>query len=289
MGGKTSYTSEMPGLEEVEAPFYYLSDTSQIPVFKQTSKPSDAMNLQNSRKPTLMKVRNGRLLDKQPSLNREGFAFSKQTTKVTDFFNDSELATIYEPEIEDLIKKLTGGTEVVVFDHTRRSTVPEQREKYNARDPVPAPHSDFSDESAEQRMRDVFGNKIGNRLHRRFAMVNAWRSMTSNIEQWPLAVCDARTINEDLLVDTYRHAPHRAEPSFEYSRSSSTRHATFDSGHRWFYFPEMQRNEVLLFKNYDTINDGTARLSLHSAFEDPFTPPEPKPRESIETRAFVFF
>ena len=191
--------------------------------------------------------------------------------------------------MEELIKKLTGGTEVIVFDHTRRSTVPEQREKHNARDPVPAPHSDYSDASVEQRMRDVFGDKAGERLDRRFAMVNAWRSMTGTIEQWPLAVCDARTINENLLIDTYRHAPHRAEPSFEYSRSSSTRHATFDSAHRWFYFPEMQRDEVLLFKNYDTIKDGTARFSLHSAFEDPFTPPEPKPRESIETRAFVFF
>ena len=76
-----------------------------------------------------MKIQNGRLLSKQPSLDMEGFAFSKQTTEVIDFFDDSELAIVYEPEIEDLIKKLTGGTEVVVFDHTRRSTVPEQREK----------------------------------------------------------------------------------------------------------------------------------------------------------------
>ncbi len=289
MGDETSNTSEMAGLEEIEAPFYYLSDISETPVFTQTSKPSDSNNFQNSLKPTLMKIQNGRLLAKQPSLDTEGFAFSKQTTEVVDFFDDSEVDIVYTPKIEELIKKLTGGTEVIAFDHTRRSTVPEQREKYNARDPVPAPHSDYSDASAEQRMRDVFGDKIGDRLDRRFAIVNAWRSMTGTIEQWPLAVCDARTINEDLLIDTYRHAPHRAEPSFEYSRSSSTRHATFDSAHRWFYFPEMQRDEVLLFKNYDTIKDGTARFSLHSAFEDPFTPPEPKPRESIETRVFVFF
>ena len=52
---------------------------------------------------------------------------------------------------------------------------------------------------------------------------------------------------------------------------------------------EMKRDEVLLFKNYDTLKDGTARFALHSAFEDPSTPQNPKPRESIETRAFVFF
>ena len=138
-------------------------------------------------------------------------------------------------------------------------------------------------------MHDVFGKQVSDKLNRRFAMVNAWRSMTGTIEEWPIAVCDARTVNENLLVDTYRHAPHRAEPSFEYARASSTRHAAFDSSHRWYYFPEMKRDEVLLFKNYDTLKDGTARFALHSAFEDPSTPQNPRPRESIETRAFVFF
>ena len=120
MGDETSNTSEMAGLEEIEAPFYYLSDTSETPVFKQTSMP------------TLMKIQNGRLLAKQPSLDTEGFAFSKQTTEVVNFFDDSELDIVYTPKIEELIKKLTGATEVLAFDHTRRSTVPEQREKHNA-------------------------------------------------------------------------------------------------------------------------------------------------------------
>jgi hypothetical protein len=51
----------------------------------------------------------------------------------------------------------------------------------------------------------------------------------------------------------------------------------------------MARNEVVLLKNYDTLTDGTARYSLHSAIEDPTTPPDAAPRESIESRAFAFF
>jgi hypothetical protein len=51
----------------------------------------------------------------------------------------------------------------------------------------------------------------------------------------------------------------------------------------------MTADEVLLFKNYDTLTDGTARYALHSAFEDPNTPANPVPRETIETRAFVFY
>ena len=280
---------KMEVTEEIEAPFFYLKDTSKTPINRQTNTAKDTNDFRATRDPTVMKIKNGRLLATDPSLDREGFAFLKQVSKVVNFFDDSELNTIYSLEIEDLIRRASGGREVVVFDHTRRSTAPEQREKYNARDPVPAPHSDYSDTSAEQRMHDVFGKKVSDRLNRRFAMVNAWRSMTGTIEEWPIAVCDARTVNENLLVDTYRHAPHRAEPSFEYARSSSTRHAAFDSSHRWYYYPEMKRDEVLLFKNYDTLKDGTARFALHSAFEDPSTPQNPKPRESIETRAFVFF
>ena len=279
----------MAVVEEIEAPFFYLKDTSKTPINRQTNTAKDTNDFQATRDPTVMKIKNGRLLATDPSLDREGFAFFKQVSKVVNFFDDSELDTIYSLEIEDLIRRASGGREVVVFDHTRRSTAPEQREKYNARDPVPAPHSDYSDTSAEQRMHDVFGKQVSDKLNRRFAMVNAWRSMTGTIEEWPIAVCDARTVNENLLVDTYRHAPHRAEPSFEYARSSSTRHAAFDSSHRWYYYPEMKRDEVLLFKNYHTLKDGTARFALHSAFEDPSTPQNPRPRESIETRAFVFF
>ena len=95
MGDETSNTSEMASLEEIEAPFYYLSDTSKTPVLKQPSRPSDTNKFQSSRKPTLMKIENGRLLAKQPSLDTEGFAVSKQTTEVVDFFDDSELAVVY--------------------------------------------------------------------------------------------------------------------------------------------------------------------------------------------------
>jgi hypothetical protein len=208
---------------------------------------------------------------------------------VSDFYDDAQLTSVYAPELESLIARLTGATEVVVYDHTRRSSDGAHREQHNWRDPVPLPHSDYTDRSAAQRMRDVFADDADDRLTRRFAIVNVWRSMTGPIEQWPLAVCDARSVNDDLMHKIVRSAPHRTEPSFEYSRSSETRHASYDANHRWFYFPQMTRNEALLFKNYDTLQDGTARYALHSAFEDPTNPPDPAPRESIESRAFLFF
>ncbi len=280
---------ELAAPSEIEVPIFYLVDTGETPVFRQTDKASDSVTIAGTRVPHPMTIRNARLLPNEFSLDREGFAFAEHATAVTDFFDDAQLASVYTPELEVLIARLAGASEVKVFDHTRRSSDGAQREKRDWRDPVPLPHSDYTDRSVRQRMRDVYGYDAEDRLARRFAVVNAWRSMTGPVEQWPIAMCDARTIDDSLMHKIEREAPHRTEPSFEYSRSSETRHASYDANHRWFYFPQMTRDEVLLFKNYDTLRDGTARYALHSAFEDPTGPADPAPRESIESRAFVFY
>ncbi len=284
-----SQDQELASPSGIEVPIHYMVDTGETPVFHQTDSPADRITMRGTREAHPMTIRNARLLPNDFSLDVEGFAFAEHVTKVTDFYDDAQLTSVYVAELEKLIARLTGATEVVVFDHTRRSSDGAHREKHNWRDPVPLPHSDYTDRSAAQRMRDVFSDDADDRLNRRFAIVNVWRSMTGPIEQWPVAVCDARSINDDLMHTIVRSAPHRAEPSFEYSRSSETRHASYDANHRWFHFPRMTRNEALLFKNYDTLQDGTARYALHSAFEDPTSAPDAAPRESIESRAFMFF
>ena len=50
----------------------------------------------------------------------------------------------------------------------------------------------------------------------------------------------------------------------------------------------MQTDEVLLIRVHDSADDGRARLSFHTSFENPLTPGAP-PRESIEVRTLVFF
>ena len=268
----------------------YLANLDEIPVFAQSDKIGESIRVNDNRAPRDVPILNARLLPPTFSLDVEGFTLAEQATTVSDFNDDGQLDNIYTREIEALIARAAGATSAVVFDHTRRSTNRAHREKFASRDPVPAPHSDYTDASAFQRMRDKFGDaEAAARLTRRFSIVNAWRSMGGTLEQWPLTVCDARTIDDSRLTQTRREAPVRPDPSFEYNRPSETRHAVFDPAHTWYWFPHMTAEEVLLFKNYDTRTDGTARYALHSAFEDPDTPANPAPRETIETRAFVFY
>ena len=133
-------------------------DTSETPVFKQTGSNDSIVSVQGKREPRSVTISNGRLRADSFSLDVEGFAFSERVTAVSDFNDDAQLAEIYAPEIEKLIAEAAGAREAVVFDHTRRSTRASHREKYGSRDPVPAPHSDYDDVSAFQRMRDKFGD-----------------------------------------------------------------------------------------------------------------------------------
>jgi len=95
----------------------------------------------------------------------------------------------------------------------------------------------------------------------------------------PLALCDARTFTDaDLIASdlVYQHV--RGETSS----------VEFKPEHRWYYFSEMQSDEVLLIRVHDSANDGRARLSFHTSVENPAAPSAP-PRESIEVRTLVFY
>ena len=51
----------------------------------------------------------------------------------------------------------------------------------------------------------------------------------------------------------------------------------------------MRPDEALVFKTYESEKQGHARWTAHTAFEDPNTPPDARPRESIEIRTLAFF
>lgn len=64
----------------------------------------------------------------------------------------------------------------------------------------------------------------------------------------------------------------------------------YRNGFRWYYCSEQAEEDVLLFKNYDSATDVSARTVLHTAFDLPpeNVPPNAPTRESIEVRALIF-
>jgi len=141
-------------------------------------------------------------------------------------------------------------------------------------------HNDYTEWSGPQRVREIMGDEAERLLRRRFAIIQVWRAIRRPVQANPLAILDARSLApEDLLVAERRY-PHRVGQTYRLK---------YNPGHRWFYFPEMRRDEALVFKVYDSETDGRARFTPHTSFVDPATPPGSPPRQSIEARTMAFF
>jgi hypothetical protein len=227
-----------------------------------------------------MEVRNGRLLANRLSLEDQGFVFVEHETKVTDFFDENQVKTVYYPEIEQLIRRESGASRVVIFDHALRSGDEAEREEKLVRNPVLQAHNDYTEWSGPNRLREILPDEAKDLITRRFAIIQVWRAINRPIQANPLAMADAKSIAFDDWMVAERRYPHRVGQTYRLK---------YNPNHRWIYFPEMRPDEAIVFKVYDSEKDGRARFTAHTSFEDPTTPADAPPRQSIEMRAFAFF
>ena len=266
--------------EAIEATVNYVVDNGEK-IFTVTAAPgSTDVRSGGTQDPRKVVIRNGRLHADRFALDRDGFRFVRHDTKVADFYNEDEIRRVYYPEMEALVKAQSGASRVVVFDHTLRTADQELRESLKIREVVRRVHNDYTEWSGPQRVRDLLPQEADELLRRRFAIVQVWRPIRHPVETYPLAICDARSISPDDLVVSERRYPNRVGQTYA---------ITYSPKHSWYWFPRMRREEALVFKVYDSAKDGRARWSAHTAFEDPTSPPNARPRESIEIRTLAFF
>ncbi len=172
----------------------------------------------------------------------------------------------------------TGASRVVIFDHTRRR---DDGGADGTKTPANRVHNDYTEWSGPQRVRDLFGEEEARRLGDvPFVQVNVWRPIRGPVKRSPLAVLDASSLDPDDLIGTDMVYP---------GRTGEIYHLAFNPAQRWLYFPEMEREEAIVIKGYDSRTDGRARFTPHTAFDDPNTRADDPPRESIEVRTLAFF
>jgi hypothetical protein len=265
--------------DTVEATLNYIVDTGEK-VFTETAAPGSLDVRGGKPDPRPMTIRNGRPYAPRFMLEQDGFRFVRHDTKVRDFFDEDEVRRVYYPEMEALIKTESGASRVVVFDHTLRTADDELREKARIREVVRRVHNDYTEWSGPQRVRDLLPDEADELVRRRFAIVQVWRPIRLPVESFPLAICDVRTLSSDDLVISERRYPNRVGQTYAIK---------YNPQHQWYWFPRMRREEALVFKVYDSMKDGRARWTAHTAFDDPSSPPNARPRESIEIRTLAFF
>jgi len=239
---------------------------------------------------------------KELALDKQGVILVPHTTKLTtsDFYDHPEKVWgQYYAEIRALLKQVTGASRVIVFDHNVRNP---QRAKWHRGviSYVPYAHNDYTTLSGLQRVRDcavarpftdvataceegvIHEEELEALLQGRYILINAWRNISEMpIVRDPLGVADGRTIRNEHYITT--DLVHR-------DRQGQTYSVTEDPEHHWMYFSDMRKDEILLFKCYDSLESlDVLRWTAHTGFCDPRAPSNAPLRESVDARCICFF
>ena len=230
----------------------------------------------------LVNIHDGRQSEQIFDLDDQGFRLTTQYSRVSNFYDDAEVEQVYYREMQRLLKAATGAQRAVIFDHTVRvggANSDSASGDGTTSAPVKIVHNDYTQKSGPQRVLDLLGDEAEDLLKHRFAIVNVWRSIEGEVASAPLAVIDSNSLKRGDLVPTDLVYPDRIGEIYE---------ITANPDHRWFYFPKMTEDEVLLIKGYDS-DSSKARFTPHSAFDHPDTPADGLDRKSIEIRSLIFF
>ena len=219
----------------------------------------------------------------RPALEDTGFTLVGHKSTVADFTDAAAVNAVHRAEIVALITELSGADQVLVNSPgvLRFSEKSAQSGRLNNSRPARFAHVDISDATAAAFVQRA---APAGRSLARFVHYNVWRVISTPPQDVPLTVCDARSVAAaDLIAaDAIFDSPDQPEWSFE---GLVLAH---NSAHRWFWFPDMTRDEALVFKTHDSDAARTHAVP-HVAFDNPHCPSDAAPRASIEMRAIALW
>jgi len=267
-------------LKGVVAPLNFLVPMAERPVAYNYEPPPGVPARTGKSEERQVPIRDARPLIGRLSLDKEGFLLLHHQTAVKNFYDEHEITSVYYPECERLIKVATGASRVVAFDHIVRNAAMTALEGSCIKIPAKRVHNDYTEWSSPMRVRQLMGEEAEELLKHRFAIINLWRPIRGPVLESPLTLCDAQSLAEKDLVASDLKYP---------DRTGETYSITYNPNQRYYYFPKMQPDEPVLIRCFDSAREGAARFSAHTGFDDPTSPPDAPPRESLEVRTLVFF
>ena len=272
-------TGRLSGVDAVHANVQYIVPTAAKPYSYEYEPPPGVARRSAEFRAHRILVNDARQLRAQPSLDVQAFTLRRHATRVRDFYDAAEVEAVYYPEVERLLEEATAARAVLIFDHTVRGDGDASRNGTPIKEPVHRVHNDYTPKSGLRRVHDLLPPETAAGVFRgRVLEINAWRPIRGPLQTMPLAVCDATSMHAgDFVACDLRYRDRVGEIYYVAHRER----------HRWYYYPDMQRDEVLLLKCFDS--DPARSVGAHAAFEHPHTPSDALPRESIEVRAFAFF
>ncbi len=218
-------------------------------------------------------------------IDRSGFTVLRVPGDGTNFRDAGKIVSYYYPEVEGLLRAAFGASSAIAFDHVFRKTGHSSVEVFPVfgqefrreafRRPVRRIEGGETEASAHTLLRHALGRQADALLRRRVMLVTVWRPIGTARR---LAVCDAGSVAYHNIA--------AAAASGVGDRDHHVRPALcFAPTQRWLHFPELQSDEIVVMKDYDSAADGRATRCFRVAIEG-----EPAIMDaSIEVRVVVVF
>jgi len=205
-----------------------------------------------------------------------GFTLLKHPLDV-DFAKPEAVQARWYPEACRLVKELTGASEVFAFMGILRGG-----EENLGGGPALSAHVDFNEPSLRNWVARLTPDRAAQLANKRLMNVNLWRG-TRPVHCCPLAVCDARSMEKsDFMLVRFGDAPPPPGPV------AGGLNVAYNPKHRWYYYPDMQPDEVIAFRLFDTANTHW-HMTAHTAVVDPTAAPDAPKRMSYELRTLAVF
>jgi len=230
------------------------------------------------------------------TLDTHGFTFNPISTdpeliqKIRTDIEDNIIRDVYYNQVEDLLCKVTGAQKALVFDHLVRQQPPKSEEYYQRIGKETIMNAPLQGAHVDQSRNYGFGflNKMlrdnlpKDFVCKRAQIVNVWRPLVDNVENFPLAVLDARTLSKITLI------PAKTTYKIDTNLNREVLAVNHDPAHQWYYLPHQRQDEAIFIKCFDT-RDDVAACACHTSFINPNASEDAPLRESIEIRAWVFY
>jgi hypothetical protein len=266
----------------VEAQVEYLGPMSERPRFHMGDPTRDCKVVEQ----VVVPIRDARLRPGDFALDDAGFALFPHRTSLANPRDPDEVRRVYRPELERALVELLGAKRVVVTPGgvVRLAKRAPDFGAPGTTYPANHVHSDYTKASGPATLKTVLGPEQAQTwLDRRFAIYSLWRAFSPPPQDVPIALCDARSVApEDVVLSDVVIGPPDKEIAFE----GSSFH--YNPRHMWYYFRDMNRDELLVIKAYDS-DDRRAWRVPHTGFVDPSAPPDAPPRVSMDIRAIALF
>ncbi|CAG8903466.1 unnamed protein product [Penicillium egyptiacum] len=215
------------------------------------------------------------------TLDSHGFQFHYHESKQKEFLDDDGIKEHYYPEVEQLVKEVTGASRLFIFDHIIRRAPKDWVSGNQPRGPIHTVHIDASYFGAEARVRYHFPDEAPELLKGRCQIISVWRPIRTIFKD-PLAVSDSKSAPDSSLEELKF-----IYPASEDGREGGSWSVKPDPNIKWYYRYKQPPSMVTFIKLFDSKNDGRAKRVPHSSFVDPEMEDAPA-RESIEVRILVF-